>query len=121
MKKILVALCAVPLVLTGAAGPSQADPPKGGSCNLSANWKVSGSATWYGTDLAYAVISSPGALTFPSTFVVGYSPTESPALSQQGSAPPWVYRADFNSSGSQTHVTFQIYGGAGACNFTLTK
>lgn len=97
-------------------------------CYLSANWRVNGSATWYGNGLSYTVLSSPGVLKnggeFPSYSIASGTATTnrwaSYYLTSAVGATPKVYRSDhygYNTS----KVTIQVYGGNAGCYMELYR
>lgn len=106
---------------------------RSGSCNLSANWPVNMSATWYDGQLAYVVISSPAplslgsGLTYAYAFWSGGSDDETLGLLQYGAGPPYVYRGDVLQSHSHDLNKVFIQArvvppkGSGVCNVTLTR
>jgi hypothetical protein len=114
--------------LLAAPSPIKALTSDSDYCNLSANWRVNGSATWYGNGLSYTVLSSPGALIIGGE-IASYSIASGSATSNRWasyyktSAPgatPYVYRSDhygYNTS----KVTIQVYGGNSACYMELYR
>lgn len=97
-------------------------------CYLSQNWKVNGSATWYGNGLSYTVLSSPGTLInggeFPSYSIANGSATSNRWASYYQTSPvgatPKVYRSDHYGYNT-TKVTIQVYGGNAGCYMELYR
>jgi hypothetical protein len=112
MKKVLAtALVALSMLLIAPPGAAKAAASVSvpGSCQLSANWVLTMSATWYNTsgspsrgNFRYAVIRSPGALTLGSVTVIRphdvsgavASDFRFKAAGRDGTA--YLYRADAN-------------------------
>jgi hypothetical protein len=128
----VLALC-ITAVIAAPSAHAVTTIKRGGSCNLSANWKVNFSATWYDGQLAYAVASSPApldvgsGLTYAYGFESGGSEDESMNMSQFGAGPPYVYRGSVLQN--HAHLMNKVFiqarvvppDGSGVCNVTLTR
>lgn len=119
---------AAQLLTASAPITSQATSQDSDYCDLSAHWRVNGSATWYGNGLSYTVLSSPGTLINggdPASYSIasGTATTNRYAsyyMTSAAGATPKVYRSDhygYNTS----RVTIQVYGGNSACWMVLDR
>lgn len=135
MRKLLATLLAAAAMILGlgtispaTAGDLTAQTSDSDYCYLSQNWRVNGSATWYGNGLSYTVLSSPGTLInggeYPSYSIANGSATTNRWASYYQTSPvgatPKVYRSDhygYNTS----RVTIQVYGGNAGCYMVLDR
>jgi hypothetical protein len=119
---VLAGMSAV-AIATANVSPAQAVPMEthASHCNLSANWRVNVSATWYdGTEVInYVVLTSPGALdqTWTIWTALGNPRGTSGGISRVGKKTnPYTYRGNVRVE-AQT-ITVDIFGGSGNCTAT---
>lgn len=135
MRRFIATLLAALALVVGlgtvspaSAGTVKALTSDSDYCYLSANWRVNGSATWYGNGLSYTVLSSPGALINggdPASYSIASGTATANRYASYyktsaAGAVPYVYRSDHYGYNT-AKVTIQVYGGNSACYMELYR